>query len=112
MLEIQIQIDRFQLAEDLHVAIATGEYDAEGAQAFIAYLLPEVDPRQVRRIFRNGDPQGQANSWRYVPETGAMIPSWGVARRIWDRKQEGTPMLPELIATYGPEAIAFAAPAK
>lgn len=102
---------RFPIGENLHLAIAMGEFTKEGALAFIAHLLPDVDERRVRRLLLDGDPGGQCNTWKYHEETGLSEPSWGVARRIWDRKhstEQGVPVLPELIAAYGPGVAEFA----
>ncbi|GAA2691700.1 MULTISPECIES: hypothetical protein [Nonomuraea] len=98
-----------ELAEDLHIAVALGEYSAENALRALDILTAFDDVEQIR-IYRAADPMGQANSWTRL-EDGTIRPSWGTARQIWDYQhgtKKGAKVLPDLIAKWGYTLAHFA----
>ncbi|GAA2410890.1 hypothetical protein GCM10010404_80980 [Nonomuraea africana] len=98
-----------QLAEDLHVAVALGEYTVENALRALDILTAFGDVEQLH-IYRAADPMGQANSWTRLQD-GTIRPEWGNARKIWNHQhgpQKGVKVLPDLINTWGYEIAHFA----
>lgn len=67
------------LAQDLHIVIATGEYTQSGAITLLA-AMSEVDLDLAARILDQESPMGQGNSYTRQPD-GSMRPEWGTARR-------------------------------
>ncbi|MET8006225.1 hypothetical protein [Nonomuraea glycinis] len=98
------------LAEQLHVAVAVGEYTPRGAVALIIHL-GDVDPIQARRVYRHADPMGQANVYEVTSDGPSPRPRWGAARQIWDLKhgpRQGHKVMPDLFAAYGEPVFRFA----
>ncbi|MEU6713002.1 hypothetical protein ABZ897_16090 [Nonomuraea sp. NPDC046802] len=94
-----------QLAEDLHIAVAVGEYTEAGAIALIAHM-GGLDDRMARRTYRRENPSLKANTY----DLATMRPLRGAARRIWDLLHgptKGEQVMPGLFATYGEVVFRF-----
>lgn len=103
---VPFALDR--LAEDLHIAVAVGEYTQAGAIALIGHM-GDVNDVIARRAYRRADPTVQANV--YDVHDGTMRPRWGAARRIWDLRHgpaKGEQVMPGLFAAYGEVVFRFA----
>ncbi|MGV9383468.1 hypothetical protein ACWDRB_47180 [Nonomuraea sp. NPDC003707] len=97
------------LAEDLRVAIATGEVD-ESAPIPALQAIGGVDCKTAARLWRHADPMGQGNVWDIL-EGGRYRPHYGLARRIWDHTDgllKGRPVMPALILQWGRDIARFA----
>ncbi|WP_043637635.1 hypothetical protein [Nonomuraea candida] len=98
------------LAEDLRVAIATGEVPREAA----IHALQEiggVDRKTALRVWRDTDPMGQGNVWD-IPGGSQYRPRYGLARRVWDHTDgplQGKRVMPALILQWGPDIARYAA---
>ncbi|MEU4513150.1 hypothetical protein AB0G05_26950 [Nonomuraea wenchangensis] len=95
-----------QLAEDLHIAVAVGEYSEAGAIALLAHV-GGLDDRMARRTWRSENPSMKANTY----EVPSMRPLRGASARIWDLTHgstQGEKVMPDLFATYGEIVFQFA----
>ncbi|MFC4014672.1 hypothetical protein ACFOY2_46130 [Nonomuraea purpurea] len=98
------------LAEDLRVAIATGEFD-ESAAIPALQSIGGVDRKTAVRIWRDADPMGQGNIWDILGD-GRYRARYGLARRVWDHTDgplKGKPVMPALLLQWGNGITRFAA---
>ncbi|MGV9383474.1 hypothetical protein ACWDRB_47210 [Nonomuraea sp. NPDC003707] len=103
-------IDAEDLAEDLQIAIATGELSPLAATLLITALSPRYSRDEATALLNSKHPTRQGNAWERLPN-GDMRPKWGVGRRIWERTngtEKGAPMLPELAERYGKRSLFYA----
>ncbi len=105
-------VDVSALAEDLHLAIALGEYTPAGAVAYILHVCgPEVTEPEAHRIMRRADPGDMTNVYEAHPITGDLIPRYGLAREIWDHKHgkdRNRLVMPRLVTKWGDGIAQFA----
>ncbi len=105
-------VDVTALAEDLHLAIALGEYTPAGAVAYILHVCgPEMTEQAAHQAMGRADPDQMANEWTKHPTTGEPIPRYGLAREIWDHqhgKDRNRLVMPRLTAKWGDVFAQFA----
>lgn len=90
------------LAQDLQIVIATGEYTRDGAVTLLTFLSLDVDFATAERILDQESPMGHANSYVLLPD-GDLRPERGAALIIWERTRgdrKGEPYLPTLISRH------------
>ncbi|WP_449065909.1 hypothetical protein [Planomonospora algeriensis] len=91
------------LAEDLHLAIATGEITRDRAITALALAAPGLGFDGAEQVLERKDPIGEGNRYDRLPD-GRFCPAWGNSRRIWDHTEgdkKGVRVLPDLIAKWG-----------
>ncbi|MFG6197835.1 hypothetical protein [Nonomuraea sp. JJY05] len=94
-----------ELAQDLHIVIATGEYTQHGAITLLA-AMSDVNYALAERILDQESPMGQGNVYTILPN-GSYRPEYGTARVVWDYTEgdrKGQDYLPTLIERHGAEA--------
>ncbi|MBG0818910.1 hypothetical protein [Planomonospora sp. ID82291] len=102
--------DLRDLAEDLHILIATEEYTRDRAITLLALMRPGLGFDAAERVLRSADPAMHAGSWDILPN-GDLRPRWGTKRVIWDYTkgdQQGVPALPALVEKWGAKVAEFA----
>ncbi|WP_449065907.1 hypothetical protein [Planomonospora algeriensis] len=106
-------VETRDLAEELHIPLATGELTRDHAIAILS-SMGGIGTEAAAKVLRRNDPAMQAGAWERLPN-GDMRPCWGTKRAIWDHTRgdkKDTPALPDLIAKWGrPLAFFATAPA-